>query len=74
MSDVLDRVPRELQQRLESTRAVAQEHERVRVALEALSTRWRRWRRSRAELPVGRPSQAQLRWARACGRHPRGAG
>src|SRR5215204_2552641 len=36
MSDVLDRIRRELQQRLESTRAAAQEHERVRVALEAL--------------------------------------
>ena len=36
MSDVLDRIRRELQQRLESTRAAAQEHERVRAALEAL--------------------------------------
>ena len=36
MSDVLERVRRELQQRLESTRAAAQEHERVRAALEAL--------------------------------------
>src|SRR3954451_14421311 len=36
MSDVLDGVRRELQQRLEATRAAAQEHERVRAALEAL--------------------------------------
>jgi hypothetical protein len=36
MSDVLDRIRRELQERLESTRAAAQEHERVRAALEAL--------------------------------------
>jgi hypothetical protein len=36
MSDVLNRIRRELQQRLESTRAAAQEHERVRAALEAL--------------------------------------
>src|SRR3954465_8520768 len=36
MSDVLDRIRRELQQRLESTRAAAQEHESVRAALEAL--------------------------------------
>src|SRR4051812_34915156 len=36
MSDVLDRIRQELQQRLESTRAAAQEHERVRAALEAL--------------------------------------
>src|SRR5215217_6315886 len=36
MSDVLDRIRRELQQRLESTRAAAQEHERVRAAREAL--------------------------------------
>src|SRR5690242_17497772 len=36
MSDVLDRIRRELQQRLESTRAAAQEHERVGAALEAL--------------------------------------
>src|SRR3954467_3684285 len=36
MSDVLDRIRRELHQRLESTRAAAQEHERVRAALEAL--------------------------------------
>src|SRR4051794_29243773 len=36
MSDVLDRIRRELLQRLESTRAAAQEHERVRAALEAL--------------------------------------
>src|SRR5215213_9175657 len=36
MSDVVDRIRRELQQRLESTRAAAQEHERVRSALEAL--------------------------------------
>src|SRR5688572_12574472 len=36
MSDVLDRIRLELQQRLESTRAAAQEHERVRAALEAL--------------------------------------
>ena len=36
MSDVLDRIRRELQQRLEATRAAAQEHERVRAALEAL--------------------------------------
>jgi hypothetical protein len=36
MSDVLDRIRRELQQRLESTRAAAQEHERVRAALDAL--------------------------------------
>src|SRR5215207_8233842 len=36
MSDALDPVRRELQQRLESTRAAAQEHERVRTALEAL--------------------------------------
>src|SRR3954462_11005190 len=36
MSDVLDRIRFVLQQRLESTRAAAQEHERVRAALEAL--------------------------------------
>src|SRR4051795_10884463 len=36
MSDVLDRIRRELQQRLESTREAAQEHQRVRAALEAL--------------------------------------
>jgi hypothetical protein len=36
MSDVLDRIRQELQQRLESTRAAAQEHERVRAALVAL--------------------------------------
>ena len=36
MSDVLDRIRRELQQRLEATRAAAQEHECVRAALEAL--------------------------------------
>ena len=36
MSDVLDRIRRELQQRLASTRAAAQEHDRVRAALEAL--------------------------------------
>src|SRR3954462_13666872 len=36
MSDVLDGIRRELQQRLEATRAAAQEHERVRAALEAL--------------------------------------
>src|SRR4051812_35055493 len=36
MSDVLDRIRRELVQRLDSTRAAAQEHERVRAALEAL--------------------------------------
>src|SRR3954447_19577780 len=36
MSDVLDRIRRELRQRLESTRAAAQEHERLRAALEAL--------------------------------------
>jgi hypothetical protein len=36
MSDVLDRIRRELQQRLESTRAAAQEHERIKAALEAL--------------------------------------
>jgi hypothetical protein len=36
MSDVLDRIRRELLQRLESTRAAAQEHERVQAALEAL--------------------------------------
>src|SRR4051812_42804887 len=37
MSDVLDGIHRELQQRLEATRAAAQEHERVRAALEALA-------------------------------------
>ena len=36
MSDLLDRIRRELQQRLEATSAAAQEHERVRAALEAL--------------------------------------
>jgi hypothetical protein len=36
MSEVLERIRRELQQRLESTRAAAQEHERVRAALDAL--------------------------------------
>src|SRR3954462_13805399 len=36
MSDVLDGIRRELQQRLEATRAAAHEHERVRAALEAL--------------------------------------
>src|SRR4051812_40988237 len=36
MSDVLDGIRRELQQRLEATRAAAREHERVRAALEAL--------------------------------------
>ena len=36
MSDMLQRIRRELQQRLDSTRAAAQEHERVRSALEAL--------------------------------------
>ena len=36
MSELLDRIRHELQQRLESTRAAAQEHERVRSALEAL--------------------------------------
>src|SRR3954468_23913768 len=36
MSDVLERIRRDLQQRLESTLAAAQEHERVRAALEAL--------------------------------------
>jgi hypothetical protein len=36
MSEVLDRIRRELQERLESTRAAAREHERVRAALEAL--------------------------------------
>src|SRR4051794_11144429 len=36
MSDVLDGIRRELQQRLEATRVAAQEHERVRAALEAL--------------------------------------
>ena len=36
MSEMLDRIRHELQQRLESTRAAAQEHERVRTALEAL--------------------------------------
>jgi hypothetical protein len=36
MSDVLDRIRHELQQRLESTRAAAHEHERVKAALEAL--------------------------------------
>jgi DNA-binding transcriptional ArsR family regulator len=36
MSETLDRIRHELQQRLESTRAAAQEHERVRTALEAL--------------------------------------
>src|SRR4051794_12006373 len=36
MREVVDRIRRELQQRLESTRAAAQEHERVRAALEAL--------------------------------------
>ena len=36
MSDVLDRIRRGLQQRLESTRAAAQEHKSVRAALEAL--------------------------------------
>jgi hypothetical protein len=35
MSDVLERIRRELQQRLQSTHAAAQEHERVRAALEA---------------------------------------
>src|SRR3954467_9537810 len=36
MSEMLDRIRRELQERLESTRAAAREHERVRAALEAL--------------------------------------
>jgi hypothetical protein len=36
MSEMLDRIRDELQQRLEATRAAAQEHERVRAALEAL--------------------------------------
>src|SRR3954447_22796990 len=36
MSDILDRIRHELQDRLESTRAAAREHERVRAALEAL--------------------------------------
>jgi hypothetical protein len=36
MSDVLEQIRRELQQRPEATRAAAQEHERVRAALEAL--------------------------------------
>src|SRR4051812_13937228 len=36
MSEVLDRIRRELEERLESTRAAAREHERVRAALEAL--------------------------------------
>src|SRR4051812_29687425 len=36
MSDVLEQIRRELQQRLDSTRAAAQEHERVRAALDAL--------------------------------------
>src|SRR4051794_22113547 len=36
MSDILDRIRRELQERLESTRAAAREHEPVRAALEAL--------------------------------------
>jgi hypothetical protein len=35
MSEVLDRIRRELQERLESTRAAAREHECVRAALEA---------------------------------------
>src|SRR4051795_188578 len=36
MTEMLDRIQRELQERLESTRATAREHERVRAALEAL--------------------------------------
>jgi hypothetical protein len=36
MSDMLDRIRHELLQRLEATRDAAQEHERVRAALEAL--------------------------------------
>src|SRR4051794_27739206 len=36
MTEVLDRIRRELEERLESTRAAAREHERVRAALEAL--------------------------------------
>src|SRR5215212_7905318 len=36
MSDIVERIRRELQERLESTRAAAREHERVQAALEAL--------------------------------------
>ena len=67
MSDVLDRIRRELQQRLESTRAAAQEHERVRAALEALEhavkpleevTRRAASGASRARASRGRPREA----------------
>ena len=66
-SDVLDRIRRELQQRLESTRAAAQEHERVRAALEALEhavkpleevTRRAASGASRARASRGRPREA----------------
>jgi DNA-binding transcriptional ArsR family regulator len=63
MSELLDRIRHELQQRLETTRAAAQEHERVRTALEALEQAAKQVtdeasRRGRSLASRARPSSA----------------
>jgi hypothetical protein len=70
MSEMLDRIRDELQQRLEATRAAAQEHERVRAALEALEKATRQVtgqasRRSRGLAARARPAGGSDRSAPA---------